>query len=98
MSATGFFTNDTIRFHCFYMIYSTAFSGLLISFLIPLYSLKTLFSEKKSSRLIYESIKVFVFMIVLHLIVPAVTAQIFNPTAELAKLIGTPDNKANTEI
>ena len=50
-------TTDTIRFHCFYIVYFTAFSGFLISFFISLYFLNTLFTEINSSWLIYEFIK-----------------------------------------
>ena len=40
----------------------------------------------------------FFLIIGLYLLNPAVSAQIFNPTAEPAKPTGTPTNKANTEI
>ena len=53
-----FFTTDTIRFHCFYIICSTEVSGFFISSFISLYSLNILFTETSSSWLIYESIKV----------------------------------------
>ena len=48
---------ETVRFHCFYIIYSIAFLGFLISFFVSLYSLSTLFTEINSSWVIYESIK-----------------------------------------
>ena len=48
------FTTDAIRFHCFYIVYST---DDFISSFISLYSEKTLFTETNSSWLIHESIK-----------------------------------------
>ena len=41
----------------------------------------------------------FVYMIIdLYFFIPAVIAQIFNPTAELVIPIGIPTNEANPEI
>ena len=71
-----------------------------------------MFCEKNSSWSAYESIKtsrvfklVFanntipLFLIIyLYFLIPAVIAHIFNPTAELAILIGTPTNEANADI
>ena len=44
-----FLTTDTIRFRCSYIAYFKAFSGVLISSFISLYSLNTLFTEKNLS-------------------------------------------------
>ena len=49
-----FLTTDTVGFYCFYIIYFTEF---FISSFILLYYLNTLFTERNSSWLIYESIK-----------------------------------------
>ena len=39
------------------------------------------------------------FLIInLDFLIPAFIVQIFNPTAELAVIIGTPTNKTNAEI
>ena len=38
------------------------------------------------------------FITDLYFLIPAVIAQIFNPTAELTIPTGTPINEANTEI
>ena len=40
----------------------------------------------------------FFYIIRLYFLIPAVTAQIFNPTAELAVPTGTPTNEPNAEI
>ena len=40
----------------------------------------------------------FFLIIDLYVLIPAVTAQIFNPTAELAIATGIPTKKANAEI
>ena len=53
-----FLTTNAIHFHCFYIAYSTAFLGFLISFFISSYSLSTLFTETNSSWIIYELVKV----------------------------------------
>ena len=52
-----FFTTDAIYFHCFYITYSTEFSGFFFSSFISLYSLNTLLTETNPSWLIYELIK-----------------------------------------
>ena len=44
-----FFTTDAIRTHCFYIMYSKEVSEFLISSLISLYSLNSLFTETNSS-------------------------------------------------
>ena len=41
---------------------------------------------------------IFFLIIDLYLLIPAVIAQIFNPTAKLTIPIGPPTNEANTEI
>ena len=41
-----FVTTNTICFHCFYIVYSTTFTGLLFSSFISLYSINTLLSKK----------------------------------------------------
>ena len=52
-----FFGTEATPFHCFYTMYTTAFSGFLISSFISLYSLNRLFTEINFSCLIYELIK-----------------------------------------
>ena len=41
---------------------------------------------------------IFFLIIDLYLLIPAVIAQIFNPTANLTTPIGPPTNEANAEI
>ena len=108
-----FLTTDAISFCCFYVINSTPFSGFLISSLISLYSVNTLFTETNSSRLIYKSIKAleiktsivfnlgfskYYFITSFRFLIPAVITPIFNPTAELTISTGRPINEANSGI
>ena len=52
-----YLTTEGILFHCFYIVYFTAFIGYLISYFNSSYSLSTIFTEMNSSWWIRESIK-----------------------------------------
>ena len=111
-----FLTGD-ICFHRFYIIYFTTFRGFFISSSILLYTLNTLFTEKKSceqytrrlkpsivsnlsfpSNSILSCFLLFFLIIDLYSLIPAVIAQIFIPTVELAIPTGTSTNEAKVDI
>ena len=101
-----FLKTDTICFHCYYMVYSTAFLGFFISYFIWFYSFNIkLFTEINSAWLICETIKALEIKNWLHLAQCLLTTLFYHTCSYFFVMIdllrgprGPPTNEAQVLI